>query len=76
MYYSYAIIECMIRTTDLRKLIHEHNGNMCDVYESLIDDYDWIDSMKKEYEQICSTLEVLEDIQKEARKYEKAGKKV
>lgn len=33
----------MIRTTDLRKLIHEHNGNMCDVYESLMDDYDWID---------------------------------
>lgn len=34
----------MIRTTDLRKLIHEHNGNMCDVYESLMDDYDWIDA--------------------------------
>lgn len=34
----------MIRTTDLRKLIHEHNGSMCDVYESLMDDYDWIDA--------------------------------
>lgn len=33
----------MIRTTDLRKLIHEHNGNMHDAYESLMDDYDWID---------------------------------
>lgn len=33
----------MIRTTDLRKLIHEHNGNMGDVYEYLMDDYDWID---------------------------------
>lgn len=27
----------------MRKLIHEHNGNMGDVYEYLMDDYDWID---------------------------------
>ena len=65
---------------NIHELKHKKKYLYQEIYHSntrrFPEDYDWIYSMKKEYEQICSTLEVLENIQKEARKYEKAGKKV